>query len=280
MPLDGTPFAETALVPAAALATRAGATLDLVSVLARGDGSVGLGETVETAEPGSLEFADRLEEYVLRAMERVESEWGCEVTSGVLPEGEPADTALRSYMDRTGADLAVASTRVEEAPGDTVLGSVSRGLMGDAACPVLLIPAKDSGVGDGNGPLRGPVRSVAAVLEGASGRDRDVIEHAVRMARLWGAPLRVLVKDIEGAAGVDHGSVARWVDELGGRDVDLEVERVADSNGPDPLVAFLDRHEPGLVCVSGTRQGPSGGLAVEAATESVRNAGVLICTCG
>ena len=278
VPLDGTPFAEAALTPAAALAARAGATLDLVSVMARGDTSLDLGEAVQTAEPGSLEFAERLEEYVLRAMERVESEWGCEVTSGVLPEGEPG-AALRRYVERTGADLTVAAARTDGAATDALLGELPSGLVREAPCTLLLIPASAAGVQGGEGPLHGPVRSVVALLEGAEASDREVVKHAVRMARLWGAPLRVL----ERGEGEEAGGVARWMEELDGHDLDIEVERSAEAGGVDGVDEFLDRHQADLVCVPGDPGRPLrplfGAAAEEDADEHAGRAGVLICSC-
>ena len=292
VPLDGTLFAEAALIPAAALAARAGASLDLVSVVARDATALDLGDAVEMAQPGSPEFAERLTEYVERVKEGLETEWGCEVTAGVLPDGDSADS-LRSYVDRTGIDITIAATHAEDIATRAVLGRLSRALSREAPCPLLLIPAREGRQHDQGDPLHGPVLSVAAVLGGDREADGEVVRHAVRMARLWSAPLRLLAlrpadpdaPTADGATGgiLTEARALELVREIGGEDLDVDAEALAGGHVAEDLVDVIGELQVDLLCVGRVRDetldrllrsGPPGGLE-----EGTRQAGVLICPC-
>ena len=292
VPLDGTLFAEASLIPAAALATRAGASLDLVSVVARDASALDLGDAVEMAQPGSPEFAERLTEYVERVREGLEAEWGCEVTVAVLPDGDSADS-LRSYVDRTGIDITIAATHAEDIATRAVLGRLSRALSREAPCPLLLIPAREGRQHDRSDPLHGPVLSVAAVLGGGREADGEVVRNAVRMARLWNAPLHVLAlrpadpdaRTADGATGgmLTEARALELVREIGGKDLDVDAEALAGGHVAEDLVDVIGELQVDLLCVGRVRDEtldrllrsrPPGGLE-----EGTRQPGVLICAC-
>jgi nucleotide-binding universal stress UspA family protein len=188
VPLDGTPFAEAALRPAAELAARAGAVVNLVGVVTETVGTLLPTDPVQSTGVG--EAVDRVgqREGLLReACERVHEEWGCRTTYELLT-GTSATDAILDAARRLEADLVVAATHMRGWLARTILGSTAEDLVEAGPFPVLLIPSDDARPAAST-PMQGPVESIViAVDPDASGDDRAVA-HGALWAQLWNARL-------------------------------------------------------------------------------------------
>ncbi len=192
VPLDGTPFAEAALRPAAHLASRSGGSIHLATVLE----DVGDGTAVAWAEPtppngvsAPVRRADELERSLRGVRDRVSVEWGCEVSFEVLSES-PASDALVAYAGRLDADLIVAATHSRGLIARTLLGSTAVDIVHRAPCPVLLVPSDEPEPDPIRTPLQRGVRRILVALDPRAPREDDtVLAHAIACARLWDAGL-------------------------------------------------------------------------------------------
>lgn len=193
VPLDGTPFGEAAIRPAAQLASRCGASLHLATVVE----DVGDGTRMVWPEPKppngvtpSVRRAEELENSLKGVRDRIRVEWGCPVSFEVLSEA-PTSRALVDYADRLDADLIVAATHSRGLIARTLLGSTAADLVHRAPCPVLLVPAEESGPDPARTPLQGPVHHVLAALDPGAGAGDPVLAHSIANATLWEADLLV-----------------------------------------------------------------------------------------
>jgi nucleotide-binding universal stress UspA family protein len=193
VPLDGTPFAESALEAARTLATRSGAPLHLVGVVAGDEAKLDVGDSVEVTQPGSREFADQLEAYISDLAERLRSDCDCEVETGVLTAAHAA-SGLTEYSQRVDVGLTVMATSSRNMLAKAIWGEAPAEVSDKAPGPVLLLPAAADGGAGGKGATvaHGGVRSVAAVLESSGARDDIVLRHAAEVARIWDAELWLL----------------------------------------------------------------------------------------
>ena len=150
VPLDGSEFAEQALVHAGALARCFGATVALTEVVDRIDQTVFVSPPVEydgahfnptwSAEQRTAvltnPLAARAEEY-LAAVARRLRETGLNVEHEVL-EGPTAETLLR-HLEVIGAGIVVMATHGRGGLARALIGSVADRVSRHAHVPVLLV---------------------------------------------------------------------------------------------------------------------------------------------
>jgi nucleotide-binding universal stress UspA family protein len=188
VPLDGTPVAEAALRPAAELAARAGANVNLVGVATETVGSVMPVDPIHV--PGIDETVDRnrdREQLLREACIHVREVWGCRTTYELLTDTSVTD-AIVDAAERLEADLVVAATHMRGWLSRTILGSTAEDLVDVGSFPVLLIPA-DGPEPDASTPMQGPVESVVVAVDPDARQDDRAVAHAVHWAQLWGARL-------------------------------------------------------------------------------------------
>lgn len=133
------------------------------------------------------------------AAERVAAEFPELPISAELLPGLPRET-LEAISDRT--DLLVVGTRGLGAVWGALLGSVSRGILHDAGCPVAVIRSDQHRAGP-----------VLAAYDG-SGTAGAAIDEAADLAAAWGAVLRVVHVEAGSHAPYESGAEA-W--NAGGR---------------------------------------------------------------
>ncbi len=124
---------EDALRAAAALADRAGATLQVIAVAAPLP-------WMDLVEPGfdgvSLQASYR--RHVEHSVETAVTELPVAVPVDVeVPSGDPIDILAKASVD---LDLLVCGSRGHGPLGEVVLGSISHALLESARCPVLVVP--------------------------------------------------------------------------------------------------------------------------------------------
>ena len=196
VPLDGTLFAESAVRPAAELASRSGGLLHLVSVVSKESQNgppvaLSLAPLPPEGVARSVARVEELEEGLGRAADRVRDRWPCG-TSFELISGDPtADTLLRAAA-RANADLIVAATHSRGAVARALLGSTSADLSRNAGCPVLLVPSEDPEPDPDSTPLQGKVDRIAVALGSDTEVDDEVLGNALTQALLWEASLTLI----------------------------------------------------------------------------------------
>jgi nucleotide-binding universal stress UspA family protein len=188
VPLDGTPVAEAALRPAAELAVRAGAVVNLVGVAT---------ETVGSAMPVDAIHVPGIDETVARSADReqllreacthVRDVWGCRTTYELLTDTNVSD-ALVDAAGRLEADLVIAATHMRGWLSRTILGSTAEDLVKAGSFPVLIIPAEGPEP-DVDTPMQGPVESIVVAVDPDASQDDRAVAHGVHWAQLWGARL-------------------------------------------------------------------------------------------
>lgn len=190
VPLDGSPLAEHVLPIAAALASRSGATLDVVRVhrtLAYGDLS-----DVERWELGARR-SER--EYVQLVADRVAAEFDVRTTTAVLDEPVAASICRRAA--EIGADLVAMGTHGRTGFSRAWLGSIADAVSRQALRPVLLLRASPviASLREGMRPAASwtseppaALRRILVALDG-SGLAEQVVGPAIELARAAGASL-------------------------------------------------------------------------------------------
>jgi nucleotide-binding universal stress UspA family protein len=304
VPLDGTPFAEAALEPAARVAARAGGTLHLATAYG---GHTADGVTMEPIPTGGLEpkLARDMEAYLTAAGERIAREHGVGTSVRVLTESPPA-LALGRYASTLDVDLIAVATHGRGVVARAILGSVATDLVRNATCPVLVVPASEGGSSEA--PLRGPVRSVLVGIDPEDDPPREVLSHAVAFARFDGATLhvaRVVLKQplpslgLEGAGPVEVGPgldldpkaraevgerLAELVEQLRSQGVEGRVALLDGARPADALVTFAEANAIDLIVVG--RREKSVFARLWSGSESDRvarraeSSGILICPTG
>lgn len=130
VPLDGSPFAETALEPAVSLADDFDAGLLLVR-----------------AEPVGARLSDALE-YLTRISARLEEAYPDLTVIVDVRSGEPAE-AIEAALRQNGAALVVMATHGRGGLVRSIMGSVAGRVLRDGSAPMVLIrPAMDIGSAD------------------------------------------------------------------------------------------------------------------------------------
>ena len=196
VPLDGTPFAETAVRPAAELASRSGGSLHLVSVVSnepRNGHAVALRLSPLPPEGvgRSVSHAEELEEGLGRVAEQVRDRWPCGISFDLISGDPTADTLLRAAT-RASADLIVAATHSRGVIARALLGSTSAELSRNAGCPVLLVPSEDPEPDPDSTPMQGKVDRIAVALGSDTEVDDEVLGNALTQALLWEASLLLI----------------------------------------------------------------------------------------
>jgi nucleotide-binding universal stress UspA family protein len=187
VPLDGSPFAEHALPPAAALARHSGATLHLVTV------STPLAETsVEgmyfSAAEVEQDLATRYRTYLEDVAKRLP---GVKVRTDV-PHGD-AGTTLCALI-HAEADLVVMATHGRGAFERFLLGSTTDEVVGHADKPILLVRGSDAAA-----DLAAEARLAPALvaLDGTADAEK-VLEHVIQVVGLTPGAEVVLLRAIHG----------------------------------------------------------------------------------
>ena len=229
--LDGSESSLHALDVAIDLATRANASLDIVSVVEEAP------KYVATREESALErsvadaYYGRLHEDAIRRAERQ----GLTARTVILNGHEVQ--ALVDYICTDGYDLLVLGHRGHSGVWGAFLGSTADKLVGHAPCSVLV--TREQGRG----------RVFKRILVGLDGSPlgQRALESALRLARLWGAHIHV-VSVVEGSLADNHPGSC-WTSFF---------EQVQATAIADALVA-------GLSLQAATRQGHAAAVIIEQA---------------
>jgi nucleotide-binding universal stress UspA family protein len=137
VPLDGTRFAEAALLPAARLARRARGRLHLLLAHQPSLAMVGPGE-IAAPDPGLDRALREQEENYLAGAAASAGQAGVGTVTLSQAVG-PAGEAICEEADRIEADLIVMASHGRSALGRLWMGSVSSHVVRDAGVPVLLV---------------------------------------------------------------------------------------------------------------------------------------------
>jgi len=135
VPLDRSPLAERALVPAAEIARRTGALIRLVHVRP-GAPALRWGDDASRETESAQEFA-AAREYLARVALRLSTDWGVDVGIATLRGRVP--TAICADAAAAGADLIVMSTHGRTGWSRFWIGSVADAVLHRARVPVLLV---------------------------------------------------------------------------------------------------------------------------------------------
>lgn len=193
VPLDGTPFAEAAVRPAAEIASRSGGTLHLVSVVSEQPGKKQpLAMSLAPLPPEDVNrtvlHAQELEERLGEVAELIREEWACDASFEII-KGDPSADTLLAAAGRASADLIVAATHPRGLIGRALLSSTSKKLSREAEIPVLLVPSKDDEPDPESTPMQGKVDRIAVALGSDTEVADAVLGNALTQALLWEASL-------------------------------------------------------------------------------------------
>jgi nucleotide-binding universal stress UspA family protein len=303
VPLDGTPFSEAALRPAAEIAARSGGSLRLASVLTQGSGPALHVEPVTHETERPVEGMAALEDYLDEVSGRVRESWSCDVEARMLTEGEPTD-ALVAYAKDLEADLVVAATHTRGLIVRALVGSTATDLVREAPCPVLLVPSSDPTPGPDT-PLQEAVESIVVGVDPAGDPYRIALAHARAHAELWTARLHLVQVSMQfplpattpsggGPIRTDQSvqatpdalaAVQARLDELQSslRDVgiDAHAHALTGFTAAEALADFVDEHAADLLVVGRHHRNLLErmwtGSESDRLARRVRSAGILVC---
>jgi len=175
VPLDGSPFAETALPLALAIGEGSGASVHLVSVL----------------EPIPSFSDDRwlalTRDWLTRYLDEVGArvrQAGVNVTTS-LRFGDVVDTLL-SEADQTSADLIVMTTHGRGAVARAWIGSVADALSLQATTPMILVRPREGEAEGADSTLTSKPRTIMVPLDGSE-LSESALEPAMELGELFGA---------------------------------------------------------------------------------------------
>lgn len=305
VPLDGSPFAEAALRPAAELATAAGGTLRLASVLDAGSGEALHFDPVTNEASRPVEQVAALDEYLDDVSDRARRTWSCAIESRLLTEGDTSD-ALISWADELGADLIVAATHARGPVVRALLGSTAQELVRESRCPVLLVPSSDPDESDGDvhAAMQSGVQAIVVGVDPQGDPDGVVLAHGRRCAELWRAPLHLVHVTTEfplpatspsgsplqadlgvaaepRAASQAQGRLERARDSLRLVGVDAYAHTLTGFTAAEPLSDFVEEQAADLLVVGRHHRNLLERLWVGSESDRlarrVRSAGLLVC---
>jgi nucleotide-binding universal stress UspA family protein len=184
VPVDGSSLAEQAIPYAIAIANRAGSRIRLALV------HHDIPDVPAFASPQKYteaRAAMHINEnaYLLSLTRRVSSHLDGGVSSVAL-KGLAA-TALAEYVRDSGTDLVVMTTHGRGGIQRAWIGSVADQLIRTLNVPVLVVPASQAAASAAADSLPG----ILVPLDG-SALAESALEPAIRMARIWGAPVTLV----------------------------------------------------------------------------------------
>jgi nucleotide-binding universal stress UspA family protein len=210
VPVDGSPFGEQALPLALAIARRAGATLQIVHVLAP-LASV-YAESMLTPDPRlEMQVRTRQQEYLDGIVRRLQGTAPVAATATLL-DGAPA-LALEAHAAGCGADLVVMTTHGRGALGRFWMGSVTDYLVRHLAVPLLLVRPREGAAAAAPDPAP---RHILLPVDG-SPLAEQMVEPAVALGTLTGADftlLRVIKPMLPAAFALEHGGTGTGLQHL------------------------------------------------------------------
>jgi nucleotide-binding universal stress UspA family protein len=233
VPLDGSPFAEEAIEPAAFLARRGGATLLLLRVYE------GASTSVYRSPPWNEFFRCDEEGYLETFAARVQARCAGSVDWALL-DGHPV-TAICARAAACDAPLIVMSTHGRTGIRRAWLGSVAHGVLRRTLAPVLML--RPQAVTNATDPVvnEPPFESIIVALDGSAFAEQ-VLPHAVSVAKASNARL-ILLRVVEPAEGHDFATrqASAYLEEVARREsgthssLDVHVE-----TGSSPGSAILE----------------------------------------
>jgi nucleotide-binding universal stress UspA family protein len=260
VPLDGSPMAEHALIPAADIARRTGAELVLVVVH-----PIGPAEDAPRAGTRADEELREQEGTYLAGLRSRVAGFGASTTAVVLGGGEAVSSMVDLARSR-GVDLVVGATRGRGAVARLLLGGTALRLAHQLRCPMLLL--KPLRPGSRELPAAGP-RRIVIPLDG-SAQAETAIEAALALSA--GADTSCLLVRAIGlpphartAAGArlaaerDLARVATRLESGGGLRVGWQV--TASNNPAEAILAAATQWDADILALT-TRERPEGRRAL------------------
>jgi len=172
--LDGSDFAEQALAPALAMASKSGGTLHLLSAVSSLPIFQPADPNRDTSPGWFAEEGVRTKAYLEKVRDRILGDDPSQAVELHMPTGSPASAILQAIRD-LGADVVVMTTHGRGALGRAWVGSVTDRVMRESACPVLLLPTGETA--DFSASILVPMD--------ASETSEAALAEAARLARLW-----------------------------------------------------------------------------------------------
>ncbi|CAN5619669.1 universal stress protein [soil metagenome] len=179
--LDGSDFAEQALAPALAMASKFGGTLHLLSAVSSLPIFQPADPSRDTAPGWFAEEGARARAYLEKVRNRILAEDPDRAVVLHLPTGSPATVILQAIRD-LGADVVVMTTHGRGALGRAWVGSVTDRVMRESPCPVLLLPTGETATFSA---------SILVPMD-ASETSEAALNHAAHLARLWESRLTLV----------------------------------------------------------------------------------------
>jgi nucleotide-binding universal stress UspA family protein len=276
VPVDGSPLAEYALVPAAELARRNGASLWLAVVHPWG---------AEEAAPLAGSADDRMlrnreAEYLRELQDRLADTFGIEAGRRVL-EGDRAP-ALAAFAARVHADLVVAATRGRCLVTRTLRLDLALRLAHALGCPTLLL--KPQGADQAPIPPEGFQRLLVALdgsrlAEASLGPALDLSDPGCRHVTL----LRVISPLAPGLHEHRRRALAYLLRIAGGleeRGIAVDVRVLARAHAGRAVTDYADLIGADLVAVATRERGVARRAALGSVTDTVVRRGrapILVC---
>ncbi|HEX9565768.1 MAG TPA: universal stress protein [Gemmatimonadaceae bacterium] len=219
VPLDGSAFAEQAVETARAIAHRAGAGIEFLSVHQPDVPASRLSGAPSRDTRLDVELHNSIQTYIQR-IERAERARSTFEVNGVLREGPVADSIVAQAVEGS-ADLIVMTTHGRSGLGRLWLGSVADRVIRSSTVPVLLVRLGETPVA-GAVPLR-------TVVVGAAGNDEDdrVVTASVDVTELAGVEYTLVhvLTPPPRIAAVDP-AVGPPPDEMAGLPANVDTDRV------------------------------------------------------
>jgi nucleotide-binding universal stress UspA family protein len=296
VPLDGSRFGERALPTALALAERAEAALDLVTVAVPALQSAPARDDAVTGDESRERGKTRAAEYLDGVAARVrDSGYQGTMARDVIAPGNAARSIVR-YLAEVEADLVVMTTHGRGPLQRAWLGSTADGVIRRSPCPVLLLRPPEAAERKKEDEERppvdlaerpGPFASVLLPLDGSEASERafdalrplvapDAAVHLLRVVPPFvagGSPyLPHTVRESQDHERVKQGS-AQYLERFGGR-VEAEGYRVERSvvTAGQPAVAVLRAAEEAgasLIAMSTSGRGGAARLLLGSVADKV-----------
>jgi nucleotide-binding universal stress UspA family protein len=172
--LDGSDFAEQALAPALAMASKSGGTLHLLTAVSSLPIFQPSDPTRDTSPGWFAEESVRTRAYLEKVRDRILVDDPGQAVELHMPSGSPASEILQAIRDLS-ADVVVMTTHGRGALGRAWVGSVTDRVMRESTCPVLLLPTGETA--DFSASILVPMD--------ASETSEAALAQAARLARLW-----------------------------------------------------------------------------------------------